>query len=133
MHRFFPLFILAGDGTKRGGEDTEVDTPVASVLQKMRVGREVVVLAMLEDEDALWLQQSTIYHQVGHGGQFWQRIGWIGKNQVKRLVTRLDKAEHIATDEDMVLGAYLFDTLLDEACMISVFLHTHDPLATTRK
>ncbi len=53
--------------------------------------------------------------------------------KVKRLVTRLDKAEHIATDEDMVLGAYLLDTLLDEACMIAIFLHTHDPLATTRK
>ena len=99
----------------------------------MRVGREVVVFAMFEDEDAIGLQQSAIYHQVGHGRQFWQRIGWIGKDQVKRLVTRLDKAEHIATDEDMVLGAYLLDTLLDEACMIAIFLHTHNPLATTRK
>lgn len=99
----------------------------------MRVGREVVVFAMLEDEDAIGLQQSTIYHQVGHGRQFWQRIGWIGKDQVKRLVTRLDKAEHIATDEDMVLSAYLLDTLLDEACMIAIFLNTHNPLATTRK
>ena len=86
----------------------------------MRVEREVVVFAMLEDEDAIGLQQSAIYHQVGHGRQFWQRIGWIGKDQVKRLVTRLDKAEHIATDEDMVLGAYLLDTLLDEACMIAM-------------
>lgn len=68
MHRFFPLFILAGGGTRRGGEDTEVDTPVASVLQKMRVGREVVVLAMLEDEDALWLQQSTIITKSGTVG-----------------------------------------------------------------
>lgn len=75
----------------------------------MRVGREVVVFAMLEDKDAIGLQQSAIYHQVGHGRQFWQRIGWIGKDQVKRLVTRLDKAEHIATDEDMVLGA-IFST-----------------------
>lgn len=54
---------------------------------------------MLKHKHTIGLQQVVLENEVRNGGKFRQSIRWISKNQVKLLAARLDKAEHIATNE----------------------------------
>ena len=47
-------------------EKSEVDAAVASMLQEAGMGGEVVLLAVLEDEDAALLQEIAAEHEVGN-------------------------------------------------------------------
>ena len=47
---------------------------------------EVIVLAMLEDEDALLVEQVAIQYQVGNLWQLLQSVWRVGKDEVKLLV-----------------------------------------------
>ena len=68
------------------------------MFHEVRIIREIVVLAMLEDEDTIFFQQSPFEDETGDGGQFLQGIGRIGKDEVKLLLARLDISEHIAAE-----------------------------------
>jgi hypothetical protein len=56
------------------------------MLHEVRMLGEIVVLSVLEDEHAFGLQQLFLQYKVGNGGQFFQRLGWVGKDEVELLV-----------------------------------------------
>ena len=60
---------------------------------------EVMVLAMLEDEDAVVFQQSASEDEAGDSGQFLEGIGRIGEDEIILLLAGLDIAEDIAADD----------------------------------
>lgn len=127
------------------------------MLDKMWMAGEVVGLAMLEDEDAVGLQQVVGEDEVGNGGQLFQNIGWVGEDEVELLTAALHETEHIATDGKdgrgtvrsilratissaphihrwragmRLTGHQLGDALLDETVMVAVGLDTHHLPAT---
>ena len=55
------------------------------MFHEVRITREIVVLTMLEDEDAVFFQQSPFEDKAGDRGQFLQGIGGVGKDEVKLL------------------------------------------------
>ena len=59
--------------------------------------REVVVFAVLKDEDAALFQQCFLEDEVRDCGQLLQRIGRVGKDEVELLMTTLDEAEYITS------------------------------------
>ena len=88
-------------------EDGEVDASVGSVLDETGRLAEVVLLAMLEDEDAVGLQQAALQHEVGNPGQRFQRVGRVGEDEVELLVAALDEPEALADETGMVaVGLY---------------------------
>ena len=69
--------------TKQG----EIDATVGTMLHEMGMGGEIVVFAMLKNEDTFGLQQVTLEDEVGNGGQLFERVGRIGKDKAERLLT----------------------------------------------
>ena len=59
---------------------------------------EVMVLAVLEDEDAVVFQQPAFEDEAGDGGQFLEGIGGIGEDEIILLLAGLDIAEGIAAE-----------------------------------
>ena len=119
------LFLLA--------EQREVDAAIRAVLDKARNGREVVVLAVLEDKQATRRQHVLGKYKLGDGGQIGQSVWRIGKDKVELLLARLDEAEHIATYKDVVLDTYLRHTLAYKGGVVAVHLHANYWLATARQ
>ena len=68
------------------------------MFHEVRITREIVVLTMLEDEDAVFFQQSPFEDEAGYRGQFLQGLGRVGKDEVKLLFARFDVSEHIASE-----------------------------------
>ena len=64
-------------------EQREVDAAVLAVLNEAGMGREVVVLAMLEDEEAVGGKDVFLENEVGNLRQLRQGVGRIGKDEVK--------------------------------------------------
>ena len=58
---------------------------------------------MFEDEDAFGSKDVLLEYEVGYLWQFLQRVGRVGKDEIKLLAARLDESECIATDR----GAYI--------------------------
>ena len=106
------------------------------MLNKVGMLREIVVLAVLEDEDALRLQQAMLEDEVGNGGQLLQGIGRVGKDEVELLVAGLNVAEDIGAKtlniERLSLPFQLFNALQDEAVMVAVLLYA-DHLGTASR
>ena len=81
-----------------------------------------MILAMLEDKDALWLQQSFLEDEAWDRGELFQCVWWIGKDKVELLFARLDEAESIGAKRYTGLCIQLPQTVLDEAVMVFVGL-----------
>ena len=79
---------------------------------------EVVVLAMFEDEDASLVEQVAFEDEPGYLGQFLESIRRVGKDEVELLMTALQEAEHVATDEQVALIAQLLEALSYEVGMV---------------
>ena len=79
-------------------EDREVDAAVTSVLQESWMVGEIVVLAMLEYEDAVLIEHIAIQYEVWNLWQLLQCVWWVGKDEVILLLVALQEAEYIATD-----------------------------------
>jgi len=104
-------------------KDTEVYTAVAAVVYETRVGREVILLAMLEDQYAVIFQQRQ--GEVGYGLYIGQGIGRVGENDVELPLATFEETEHVAPDEGVVDGLHLADTLLNETCMVAIHLYAY--------
>ena len=63
-------------------EYREVHAAVGAVLHEMRVGGEVVLLSVLEDEDATGLQQSPLEDEGRYRRQFGEGVGRVGEDEV---------------------------------------------------
>ena len=92
----------------------------------MRMRLEGVVLAMLQDEDAVGSKQAVLEDKIGQGGELLKRIGRIGKDKRELLVAGLEEAEGVATDEQVVVSTNLLHALSDEAGVVTVCLHADD-------
>ena len=112
-------------------EQGEVDAAVAAVIQEPWVVGEVVVLAMLENEDAILVQEVSIQDQVGNLRQFLQSVRRVGKDEVELLVATLQKTEHVATNQDIPVFVQLLEALADEVGVVTVGLHADHLLAAT--
>ncbi len=112
-------------------EKGEVDAAVSTVLDKAGMIGEVVMLAMLKDEEPVGLQQVFLQDQIGDLRQLIEGVGGIGEDDVELLMATLQETEYVATDENIVLLTDLLKTLTDEGCMISVGLHADDMAAAT--
>ena len=73
---------------------------------EMFVRAEVVVLAVLEDEDTILGQQLVLEDEVGNLRKFLQCIRWVGKDQIELLMAALQKPEHVAFNQYMILRMY---------------------------
>ena len=82
-------------------EYREIYAAVATMLQEARMIGEIVVLAVLEYEDAFLVQQVAIKNEVWNLWQFLQCVWWVGEDEIKLLLARLQKAKDIATYQDV--------------------------------
>lgn len=64
----------------------EVDAAVLAVLYEAGVLGEVVVFAMLKDEDSVLGKEVLLEDEVGDGGKFTQCVWRVGKNEVELLL-----------------------------------------------
>ena len=87
---------------------------------------------MFEHENAFRSKDVLLEYEVGYLGQFLQRIGRVGKDEVKLLAARLDESEYIATDRGAYIGAELLKALGNEGMVVAVGLNTHYACTTSR-
>ena len=113
-------------------EDREVHTAIGAMLDKAGMGGEVVILAMLEDEDAIRGKDALVEDKVGDLRQLLESVGWIGKDEVKLLSARLDETEDIAADGSAHICAEFLQTLGYEGMVVAVGLNTHHTGTTSR-
>jgi len=104
------------------------------VLYEAGYGAEVVLLAMLEDQETAGLEHLLFEDEAGDGRQFGESIGWVGEDEVELLLAGADEAEDVAADEDVVaVGRYLLHTLADERGVVAVCLHAYHRRAAARQ
>ena len=75
---------------------------------------------MLENEDSTFVQQVAIQYKVWNLREFLQGVRWVGKDEIKLLLAGLQKAEHIATNQKILVFAQLLETLADEVGVVAV-------------
>ena len=92
---------------------------------------EIVVLAMLENEDALFVEKAAIEYEVWNLGKFLQCVWRIGKDEIELLLARSQEAEYIATNQKIPVFAQFLETLADEVGVVAVCLYADDALATS--
>ena len=91
----------------------------------------IIILAMLENEDSTFVQQVAIQYEVWNLRKFLQGVRWVGKDEIKLLLAGFQKAEHVATNQKILVFAQLLETLADEVGVVAVCLHADDTLATS--
>ncbi len=70
-----------------GSEDTKVHAAIFPVFHEVRVVAEIKLLAMLNNKESVFLQQTVFYDEIRDHGQLFQCIGRIGKNEIEQPVT----------------------------------------------
>ena len=65
----------------------------------------VQVFSMFKNKHTFFFENPFLEYQVGNVGNFWQSVGWVGKDKVELLSTTLHKAEHIASQGNTLVGA----------------------------
>ena len=101
------------------------------MLQESWMVGEIVVLAMFENEDAALVQKVTIQNEVWNLREFLQSVRWIGKDEIKLLLAGSQEAEHIATNQKILVFAQFLEALSDEVGMVAVSFYADDTLAAT--
>ncbi len=96
------------------------------MLEESGLLGEVVVFAVLEDKDAVGLQQVVAEDEAREGCEVLEGVGRVGEDEVELLMTFLQETEHVATDEDVVCRADLLHALGDEGGVVAISLHTDD-------
>ena len=66
---------------------------------------EIIVFAMLKDEDASFVEIVAIQNEVWNLRQLLQCVWRISKNEIKLLLAGLKKAEYITTNQDVLVFA----------------------------
>ena len=92
---------------------------------------EIIILAMFENEDAALVQKVTIQNEVWNLWEFLQSVRWIGKDEIKLLLAGSQEAEHIATNQKILVFAQFLEALSDEVGMVAVCFYADDTLAAT--
>ena len=81
-------------------ENAEVHATVSAVFHEVFVRREIILLAVLEDKNAILVEQLMLKYEVWERWQLFQRVRRVGKNEIERLVAGFHETEDIAFDED---------------------------------
>ena len=100
-----------------------------AVLNEAGMLREIVILAMLEHEDASFCQKVFLEYYIGDGGKVAQSIWRIGKDEIELLFARLDEAEYIATQWYTAVGVQFLKTFSDKTVMVTIHLHANNTCA----
>ena len=91
----------------------------------------IVVLAMLENEDALFVEKIAIEYEVWNLRKLLQRVWRIGKDEIELLLAGSQEAEYIAANQKIPVFAQFLETLADEVGVVAVCLYADDALATS--
>ena len=92
---------------------------------------EIVVLAMLENEDALFVEKIAIEYEVWNLGELLQCVWRIGKDEIELLLAGSQEAEYIAANQKIPVFAQFLETLADEVGMVAVGLYADHSAAST--
>ena len=92
---------------------------------------EIIILAMFENEDAIFVQKVTIQYEVWNFREFLQSVRWIGKDEIKFLLAGSQKTEHVATNQKILVFAQFLEALSDEVGMVAVGLYADYPAAAS--
>ena len=92
---------------------------------------EIIILAMFENEDAIFVQKVTIQYEIWNLREFLQSVRWIGKDEIKLLLAGSQKTEHIATNQKILVFAQFLEALSDKVGMVAVCFYADDTLAAT--
>ena len=101
------------------------------MFHESRMLGEVVVFAMLEDEDAILVKQAAIQYQVWYLWQFFQCVRRVGKDEVKLLFASLQEAKYVSSYQDVLVFSQFLEALAYEVGVVTICLHAHYLLATT--
>ena len=114
-------------------EEGEVYTAVLAVLDKAGMLAEVVVLAVLYDEETILAEKVTLQNHIGEFGYLGQHIGRVGKDEVELFPALAKVLEHITFDGDGIeVLKFVYETL-DKLEMKRVLFHTYHTGTTTGK
>ena len=101
------------------------------MLQESWMVGEIVVLAMLENEDALFVEKIAIEYEVWDLGELLQCVWRIGKDEIELLLACSQEAEYIAANQKILVFAQFLETLADEVGMVAVGLYADHSAAST--
>ena len=101
------------------------------MLQESWMVGEIVVLAMFENEDALFVEKVTIQYEVWNLGELLQCVWRIGKDEIELLFAGSQEAEYIAANQKIPVFAQFLEALSDKVGMVAVSFYTDDTLAAT--
>ena len=77
-------------------EEREIDAAVMAMLNKAGMLAEVVVLAMLDDQETSFAQKIALEYHIRQFGDFLQYIGRVCKDEVELLPALTNVLEHIS-------------------------------------
>ena len=92
-------FVSVVVDVMRMSEKRKIHTAVCAVFDEIRVVAEVVVLAVFKHEQTIFCHNLSLHHPVGQFAQFLERVGRVGKDQVKRFAAALDETQRIAAEQ----------------------------------
>ena len=101
------------------------------MLQESWMVGEIVVLAMFENEDALFVEKIAIEYEVWNLGELLQCVWRIGKDEIELLLARSQEAEYIAANQKILVFAQFLETFADEVGMVAVGLYADHSAAST--
>ena len=101
------------------------------MLQEIGMAGEIIVLAMLQDEDAAFLQQIARHDNIGDFFQIGQGIGRVGKDEVELLIATGQITEHITTNGNTRLILQFLQKALDETMMKAILFNGYHARTTT--
>src|SRR5574344_3013993 len=104
-------------------EDRKVYASVSPVLHEMRMTAEVIVLAMLQYEDAVLLQQWFGEDDVRYRNQFLERIRRVGEDEVETLFATSQEEEYIPAYRDTALCIQFLQAFPNKPVMVAVHLY----------
>ena len=96
-----------------------------TVFQKAGIALEVVILPMLEDEDASLLQQAVAEHERRDFPELGQRIRRVGEDEVELFAATLHEAEHISPHRQTLVRLQLLHHFADKRIVLRILLHSH--------
>lgn len=101
------------------------------MLQEIGMAGEIIILAMLQDEDSTFLQQIARHDNIGNFFQIGQGIGRVGKDEVKLLIAPSQIAKHITTNRYTRLILQFLQETLDETMMKAILFNGYHTRAST--
>ena len=111
-----------------------MDAAVAAGFDMMGMLGEVMVLAVLQDEPSVGLEQLLLEDQIGQGRQLLQGIRRIGIDEIETDMTGVQEPEHIAAHDTQIMNTELPAGLDDEILLgMCQFDRRHLTRTTTDK